>query len=96
MLDTIITEELRREGIARELVRHIQELRRGLDLKPQQFIQVLVSGPERLTSIVKKWEKQIRRDVGAKTVRIAKKVRGQSIEEIPFGKEKILVGIRRA
>jgi isoleucyl-tRNA synthetase len=54
-LDTEITEELRREGNARELVRTIQELRKNKNLKPQDSVELLVetddAGKEFLQSV---------------------------------------------
>jgi isoleucyl-tRNA synthetase len=54
-LDTEITEELQKEGNARDLVRVIQELRKNKDLVPSDTIELLVdtdeNGKEFLNSV---------------------------------------------
>lgn len=44
MLDTVITSELKKEGVAREVVRSIQEMRKRAGLHPRDFINVTVEG----------------------------------------------------
>ena len=43
MLDTNITEELKQEGLYREFVRAVQDLRKKMDLTPQDRITITVS-----------------------------------------------------
>ena len=45
LIDTRITDELAREGMAREVVRYVQDLRKTADLKMEDRI-VLFLGPE--------------------------------------------------
>ncbi len=45
-LDTNITDELRKEGLARELIRAIQQERKNLGLKPQQKIAIVLFVPK--------------------------------------------------
>lgn len=61
-LDTELTGELREEGIARELVRNIQELRREAGLKPGQAARCRVSGDRDLESIVARWHRTVERE----------------------------------
>jgi isoleucyl-tRNA synthetase len=42
-LDTTLTSKLREEGLAREIVRHVQELRRDAGLKPVERVRVGVA-----------------------------------------------------
>lgn len=51
-LDTKITPELRGEGIAREVIRHIQEMRKFASLKPRDKISVNYFGTEELNKIL--------------------------------------------
>ncbi|PKK86651.1 MAG: isoleucine--tRNA ligase [Thermoplasmata archaeon HGW-Thermoplasmata-1] len=60
MLDTHITDELRAEGLARELVRRIQEMRKEADLHIEDRIGVLVNAPGEWTSLLgDEWIKHI-------------------------------------
>ncbi|MBI2097105.1 MAG: class I tRNA ligase family protein, partial [Candidatus Sungbacteria bacterium] len=94
MLDTIVTEALRREGMAREIVRNVQELRRDLDLMPRQRVTVQCLGSEKALSILKEWEKYIRRDVNAKRLCLGGQKKKFRIERsVEFGREKLWIGI---
>jgi len=93
-LDTAVTEALRREGASREIVRNIQEMRRDLGLLPRHRITVQCLGSEKTNSIVKEWERAIRRDVNAKTLRVGVVKRKFRIEKsIELGREKLWIGI---
>jgi isoleucyl-tRNA synthetase len=52
VLDTIITPELKVEGQVRELVRHVQELRKKLGLVPEDKIFLTIDGDSALLSLV--------------------------------------------
>lgn len=67
-LDTTITEELRSEGIVRELVRQIQDLRQKANLKPQDSIVLAIDGSEEMKNLVEQEEKLITREVRAKKI----------------------------
>jgi len=53
-LDTKITSELQEEGIIREVVRQIQEMRKTAGSKPRDKISVSYFGPEKLNKILEK------------------------------------------
>jgi len=53
-LDTNITPELKEEGIIREIVRNIQEMRKKSNLKPRDKISVRYSGSSVLEEILSK------------------------------------------
>jgi isoleucyl-tRNA synthetase len=53
-LDTNITPELKEEGIVREIVRNIQDMRKKSNLKPADKISVRYSGDKTLEEILKK------------------------------------------
>jgi len=68
-LDTIITGELKEEGIVRDLARQIQEMRKDGGLTPKDFIKIYFKiNDVELESIVKKRQKNLMADVGAKAV----------------------------
>ncbi|MBI3627759.1 MAG: class I tRNA ligase family protein [Candidatus Sungbacteria bacterium] len=95
ILDTTLTEGLRREGLAREIVRNIQELRRDLGLLPQDAINLQFLAGEKSKRILKEWQGQIKRDVGAKKVILGGKKNFKIEREIPVGgSERLWIGIR--
>jgi len=54
VLKTEITEELRDEGVAREIIHHIQQKRKDLDLKYEQRIDLGVVGDSDIERVVKR------------------------------------------
>jgi len=68
-LDTVITGELKEEGIIRDLARQIQEMRKDGGLMPKDFVKIYfkIDNAE-LKNIVEKRQKNLMADVGAKAV----------------------------
>ena len=58
-LNTEITPELKEEGMVREVIRQIQEMRKKSGLKPQDKISVWYSGSSELASILAKNKKAV-------------------------------------
>jgi isoleucyl-tRNA synthetase len=71
LLDTTLTDDLRLEGIAREIVNRIQSLRRGLDLDVTDHIAVVWSADDHM----------IRSAFGVHSALIAGEVLAESLEE---------------
>ena len=70
-LNTKITPELQQEGMVRELTRQINELRKSSGLTPSDMVVVTVSSAHLLfIDLVSKFEKQIKKTVIAKKVRM--------------------------
>ncbi|MES2213736.1 MAG: class I tRNA ligase family protein [Patescibacteria group bacterium] len=54
-LDTDLTDELREEGIARDIIRGIQDARKKDNLSPSDAILLVVCSPESVQNIIKKY-----------------------------------------
>ncbi len=76
-LDTKITDELKEEGMARDIARHIQEMRKDLGLTKENLIEIYYESNEALDGLLKKWSKYI------KTKTIAKKIHEYKEDENP-------------
>ncbi len=72
-LDTKITPELKEEGIAREVIRQIQEMRKIAGLKPKDKILVKYFGAPALNEILKKNEEFILREGKIKDFQLGEK-----------------------
>ncbi|MDX1535904.1 MAG: class I tRNA ligase family protein [Candidatus Spechtbacterales bacterium] len=68
-LNISISDELFVEGRVREMVRHIQKMRKSLDLKPEDMISVYYSMPEDLRDKLNTWEEQVAKDTNAEEMR---------------------------
>ncbi|MBI2640296.1 MAG: class I tRNA ligase family protein [Candidatus Sungbacteria bacterium] len=64
-LDTVITPELKEEGMAREVMRNIQEMRKDLGLQPGHKVRVQFSGDQEIGTMLERWKKIIMRETGA-------------------------------
>ncbi len=65
-LDLKITQELREEGILREVVRAVQEMRKEAGLKPQDEILLHIAGDETIVNILHKHRVDIFPEIKAK------------------------------
>jgi len=74
-LDTIITSELKEEGILREFVRMVQDLRQRAGLKPKDRIILFLKIPQLLRIFMHKHEKELKAEVGAKSVEYKKSLK---------------------
>jgi len=74
-LDTKITPELKEEGIIREIVRNIQEMRKKAGLKPKDKILVRYSGNDDLNKILTKNKNFILKEAKIKNLILGEKLK---------------------
>jgi isoleucyl-tRNA synthetase len=61
ILDTEITEELRKEGIMRDVIRLIQDARKEKNLSPGEMIEVVIEGKPEVFHIVSEYRENIKK-----------------------------------
>jgi isoleucyl-tRNA synthetase len=84
-LDTYISPELKTEGIARELMRAIQDMRKQKGLKPEDVIELVIGTTEQGKEVINKFENDIKKTVGALEIKIVESDTGEIvIEDINF------------
>ncbi|PIT92848.1 MAG: isoleucine--tRNA ligase [Candidatus Harrisonbacteria bacterium CG10_big_fil_rev_8_21_14_0_10_42_17] len=66
-LDTTITPILKQEGIAREIIRFIQQMRQKSGLRVSDGIEVHIEGDETILRAIQAFEQEVTSIVGAKT-----------------------------
>ena len=71
-LDTKITPKLKEEGLAREVIRNIQEMRKKAGLKPKDKISILYSGGAGLNKIIVENKKFIIEETLAQNISLLK------------------------
>ena len=59
VLDTALTPELLEEGMMREIVRHIQDLRKKAGLLPQEKAQLLIATNEKGKAFIEKFKSEL-------------------------------------
>ncbi|MDD2731962.1 MAG: isoleucine--tRNA ligase [Candidatus Pacebacteria bacterium] len=83
-LDTFITEELKKEGMAREIIRNIQDLRKKFSYQPKDKIKkLLVKAPKEIISVFKDNEEVILDTTGILEIEVIEK----ELEDIEISKE---------
>ena len=92
-LDTAITKELKEEGIVREMVRFVQDLRKEQGLKPEDIISVWFLGLKTIDQILEKNKDFLSREVRAKEIMVGKKVEGA--KEVKIENEKYYIKIEK-
>ena len=92
-LDTVITPELREEGMVREFMRAVQDMRRDMGLKPQKAVRVQIAGSTMVEAIFTKWQARIKKDVNARELKIGGKKIFKAERELALDQEKIWIGI---
>ena len=89
-LDTKITQELKEEGIIREIIRNLQEMRKKAGLKPKDKISILYSGDPGLNEIIVKNKKFIIEETLTQNLSLLKSPK----KELETGKEIEIDGIK--
>lgn len=79
-LDIDISEDLHKEGIARELVNRIQNLRKSQEFEITDRIAIAISSNEKLDSAIKAFSDYIKVQVLAETINITKESHSSEIE----------------
>ena len=96
-LDIKITEELKKEGLVRDLVRFVQGMRKDADLKPGQLINLYYSVNSDLEGIIKKQSKEIKEDISARKLELKPKIKQKYLieKQINLDNKKIWLGINK-
>jgi len=94
-LDTVITPELRRGGVRRDITRMVQELRQKAGLEPKDRIALFCVLPEETANALRTEEKTFMADIGAKTISYAHSEKFDAEESGEWEGQKIWIGIRK-
>ena len=78
-LDLNITRELKEEGMVRDLIRAIQELRKNNNLKPADHIELVIETDEPGKAFLSKFEKEIGKAAGVKKINFGKVENGEKL-----------------
>ena len=93
VIETTITEELREEGMLREVLSKVQNMRKDRGFEVLDRITLYVYGNENVEKIVKKFEDIIKHDTLADNIVYTEK-RGTA-EEVSLNGEKVLMDVER-
>jgi isoleucyl-tRNA synthetase len=91
-LDKKITEELKEEGVLREVIRTVQSLRKKANLIPNDKINLLYES-DNLESILKKKEDVLKKEVGAQKITKGRKEETLAEKELQIDGSNFYLGI---
>ena len=96
-LDTVITPALKEEGIIREVVRQIQEMRKKAGHKPRHRISIQYSGEGNLNEILQKNKKSVLKETKADDFRLRPKLKDvfDMEKETKVDNQKLWLGIKK-
>lgn len=95
-LDKEITPELKEEGMLREIVRAVQELRQEARLSPRDGIFLMLELPAEMRTVAEKNDAKIRAEVGAKRTEYRRGDKFDAEIATKLDGEDIWLGLRRA
>jgi len=100
VLDTTITDELKAEGLARDLNRRIQQVRKDMGLQVEEIIQVLVHCTEGLASTLEPWKYFLEAETRANPVKFVTDPgpleASKKVETFKLDGEDVKIGITQA
>jgi len=79
-LDITLTDELKKEGIARELINRIQNIRKSSDFEVTDRIKVQISSNEQVSSSLAQFKDYVATEVLADEINVVADVSGESID----------------
>lgn len=92
-VDATIDDEILGEGLARDIVRRIQEMRKRMNLNIEEFINVTIDTSEKVRNLVDKWVPYIKNETRAKKLEFGEP-KGY-VQEWKIEGEKVVIGIER-
>lgn len=94
-LDTVITKELEQEGVVREIVRFLQELRKKADYKISDRIYVYVDAPKEIQDAVTRFADFIKRETLAIELQEGGDFEWDKEEVLEIDGKKVKLGVRK-
>ena len=95
-LDTAVTPELRAEGLARELVRQVQDARKAAGLAISDRVAVTLAGAgEGLAALLERWGTTVQAETLAVSLRLGEPEQGAQTSTITLDDQPLTLGLRR-
>lgn len=94
-LDIKLTDDLVNEGLAREVVRRIQTMRRDADYNIEDKIEMVYTASERLAAAVQQFADYIAAETLSQSVQPGKPENGYFHQEFEFDGEQLVVGVKQ-
>ncbi len=93
-LDTMLTPELEAEGVAREIVRRIQSMRKDLDLDVEDRIKTQIKITESKQQALQEWKTYIAHETRSKDFDFSSKPSGKLVKKWHIDKSDVVIAIQ--
>ncbi|GMQ82545.1 MAG: isoleucine--tRNA ligase [Rhodothermia bacterium] len=94
-LDIELTEELIAEGLARETVNRIQNMRKTADFEVTDRIKIVINGSKRVLAAIDAHAEWIRNETLSLELEVASDPDGELVSSFEIESERLIVGVRR-
>ncbi len=94
-LDTVIDEDLKREGLARETVNRIQNMRKSANYDVSDRISISLQGSDEILDAIRIHEQWIRNETLGMELDVAPDPVGDLVSQFDIDQEKLTIGVRR-
>jgi isoleucyl-tRNA synthetase len=93
VLDTTLTDELKAEGLARELNGRVQQARKDMALEVEQNIKVTVQCPDEMVEMLSKWTDYLKTETRATSFELGVDAKGQHVQDIKLEGTEVRIGL---
>lgn len=94
-MDTVITEELLHEGLARESINRLQNLRKDAKFNVTDRIHIEYNATDILSRAIERYAEHVRNETLAVTLKPVKSPTGERVERFSIGEELFTIGVSR-
>ena len=94
-LDVTVTSQLKNEGMARELINRIQNIRKSSDFEITDRVDVKLTGPDSVKDALDSFGSYIAGQVLAESIELVEELEGEDIVELDIDGEKVLASVTR-
>ncbi len=94
-VDTEITEELKAEAFAREIIRRVQEMRKQANLDVEDYIATGITANEKFSNYLMSWLEFIKKETRSKSFEFKTALEGDLVKDWDIEGEKINLSIRK-
>jgi isoleucyl-tRNA synthetase len=95
VLKTVVSDELAREGAARDIVRRLQNLRKESGLDVSDRIEVYISDAHGIETLIEEQGDYIKQEVLATALSIRKPPKSATSATSPYGETEIILGLKK-
>ncbi len=94
-MDTILTEELVFEGLARETINRLQNLRKAAEFNVTDRIHIEYNATDILSRAIERYAEHVRNETLAVSLKPANSPTGERVERFSIGEESFTIGVSR-